>query len=141
MSNLSNSLAAGLDGIPSILINKYAESHSGPLATIFKQSCKFGCLPDRLKLQLILPQHKADAIKSKPSSCRPISWTSQISKLMKKILKENIVKYLETHNLRDKFQFGFRSGRSCLASLLGYCEKILEVVEQGGNIDSLFLDF
>ena len=55
---------------------------------------------------------------------------------MKKILKENIVKHLKTHNLLDKFQFGFRSGRSCLASLLGYCEKILEVVEQGGNIDS-----
>ena len=48
---------------------------------------------------------------------------------------------MESNNLLGRFQFGFRNGRSCLASLLGYFEKILEQVENGGNIDSLFLDF
>ena len=31
--------------------------------------------------------------------------------------------------------------QSCLASLLDYYEKILEVLKNGGNVDSLFLDF
>ena len=137
----SNSLAAGIDGIPSILMKKCADSLSGPLSTILKQSYDLGYMPGILKLQLILPQHKSGALKSKPSSFRPISLTSQISKLMEKILKNNIISHLENNNLLGKFQFGFRSGRSCLASLLGYYEKILECVEDGGNIDSLFLDF
>ena len=141
MSNFSNSLAAGIDGIPSILMNKCSESLSGPLSILLQQSYELEFMPDRLKLQLILPQHKSGALKSKPSSYRPISLTSQISKLMEKIIKNNVINYLESNNLLGSFQFGFRAGRSCLASLLGYYEKILEVVEQGGNIDSLFLDF
>ena len=60
---------------------------------------------------------------------------------MEKIIKPNLIKHLESNNLLGKFQFGFRSGRSCLASLLGYYEKILEITENGGNVDSLFLDF
>ena len=141
MKNFSNSLAAGIDGIPSILMKKCADSLSGPFDIILKQFFDYGHMPKILKLQLILPQHKSGALKSKPGSFRPISLTSQVSKLMEKLLKSNIIHHLESNNLLGRFQFGFRSGRSCLASLLDYYEKILEIVENGGNVDSLFLDF
>ena len=136
MSKFSTSLAAGLDGIPSILINKCADL-SGPLSIILKQSYDLSYDPKRLKLQLVLPQQKSGSIKSKPSSFRPISLTSQLSKVMEKLLKPNIINHLDNNKLLGRFQFGFRNGRSCLASLLGHYEKILDIVENGGNVDSI----
>lgn len=112
-------------------------SLSGPLSIILKQSYDLSYDPKRLKLQLVLPQQKSGSIKSKPSSFRPISLTSQLSKVMEKLLKPNIINHLDNNKLLGRFQFGFRNGRSCLASLLGHYEKILDIVENGGNVDSI----
>ena len=56
-------------------------------------------------------------------------------------MKENKIKYLENNNILGRYQFEFGIWRSCLASLLGYHKKNQEFVEQGGKIDSLFLNF
>ena len=120
LKEFSNSLAAGIDGIPSILMKKCADSLSGPLTLILKQSYDLGYLPGILKLQLILPQHKSGSLKSKPSSFRPISLTSQISKLMEKILKNNIISHLEDNNLLTRKQHGLRKRKSCISQLLDH---------------------
>ena len=94
MAGFSKSLAAGIDGIPSLLMNKCSDSLSDPLTIILKQCYDLGLMSERLKLQLILPQHKSGSLKTKPSSFQPISLCSQISKLIEKIIKDNIILHL-----------------------------------------------
>ena len=49
--------------------------------------------------------------------------------------------FLESNGLLGQFQFGFRKGRSCLSSMLEYYDKIVQSVEAGINVDSVYLDF
>ena len=49
--------------------------------------------------------------------------------------------FLESNGLLGQFQFGFRKGRSCLSSMLEYYDKIVQSVEAGFNVDSVYLDF
>ena len=48
---------------------------------------------------------------------------------------------METNNLFNKNQHGFRGGRSCLSQLLSHYERILQFLEEGSNVDVIYLDF
>ena len=72
---------------------------------------------------------------------RPVSLTSQCSKLMESIIRDEIVQYLEANQLLKDSQHGFRSGRSCLTNILVFLDKITEWVDQGEMVDVVFLDF
>ena len=141
LKTMPQTLAAGIDGIPAILLNKCYDSLAKPVTMLWRTSYESGKDPDRLKTALILPYYKSGAKKSSPSGYRPISLTSQLSKVFEKLLKDVIVNFLEANDLLGQFQFGFRKGRSCLASMLEYYDKIIQSVENGVNVDSIYLDF
>ena len=46
-----------------------------------------------------------------------------------------------TNNLLSSFQHGFVHGRSCTTQLLAVLDKWTEAIEQGENIDAIYLDF
>ena len=41
----------------------------------------------------------------------------------------------------NKNQHGFRSGRSCLTQLLAHHDNIISLLEDGMNVDVVYLDF
>ena len=48
---------------------------------------------------------------------------------------------MNDHNLFNENQHGFRSGRSCLSQLLEQFDTILDIIEDNGNVDVIYLDF
>ena len=38
-------------------------------------------------------------------------------------------------------QHGFRSGRSCLSQLLNHYDNVIKLLEEGYNVDVVYLDF
>ena len=48
---------------------------------------------------------------------------------------------MERHNLFNPSQHGFRFGRSCLSQLIANYDRILELLEKGGNVDVVYIDF
>ena len=56
-------------------------------------------------------------------------------------MKNQIVEYLDKHKVIRDSQFGFRKGRSCQLNLLAYLEKITRAIDEGHNIDIIYLDF
>ena len=48
---------------------------------------------------------------------------------------------MNTNDLFNKNQHGFRSGRSCLSQLLEHLDQITDILEEGGNVDVVYLDF
>jgi hypothetical protein len=49
--------------------------------------------------------------------------------------------YLDSKNSLNKNQHGFRKGRSCLSQLLAHHDNIMNLIEQGYNVDVVYLDF
>ena len=48
---------------------------------------------------------------------------------------------MNVNNLFNENQHGFRSGRSCLSQLLEHLDQIIDILEDGGNVDVIYLDF
>ena len=113
---------------------------SYPLTVLFKKSLAEGVVPEDWKRANVSPIYKKGN-KNIAENYRPVSLTSQCSKLMESIIRDEIVQYLEANQLLKDSQHGFRTGRSCLTNILVFLDKITEWVDQGEMVDVVFLDF
>ena len=141
IDKLSVNAAAGPDGVPAILLKKCKESLSHPLVLLWNKSLVTGEIPDIYRLAHITPIHKAGSSRSSPENYRPVSLTSHLIKTFERVIKKKLQNFLEvTLALADQ-QHGFRERRSCLSQLLSHYEDILRGLEDGHNVDTIFLDF
>jgi retron-type reverse transcriptase len=79
--------------------------------------------------------------KNSPGNYRPVSLTSNICKIMERIIKDDIVNFLEKNQLIFNSQHGFRNKRSCLTNLLEFVEHVAEELDKGEPVDVIYLDF
>ena len=133
--------APGQDCMPAILLHKCAESLVEPLKTIMKKSLKNSDIPDLWKEAVITPIYKGKGNKTDPAQYRPISLTSQIIKLLERILRVYILWYLAANDVFPDSQHGFRPNRSTVSQLLEQYEEILEALSSQSNIDIIMLDY
>lgn len=72
---------------------------------------------------------------------RPISFTSLSCKVIEHILYSEVIGNMITNNLLIKEQHGFRKGFSCTTQLVEFYHDLASDVDEGGQIDFIFLDF
>ena len=61
--------------------------------------------------------------------------------IYEKVIRNRLANHLDNNNSFNKNQHGFRKGRSCLTQLLAHHDNILNQLEQGYNVDVVYLDF
>ncbi len=140
IDELKPSAASGPDGIPAILLIKCKESLAAPLTVFWNECMRTSHIPQSLKNSIITPLHKGGS-KSEASNYRPIALTSHIIKIYEKVIRKRLTQYLESTDGLNKNQHGFRSGRSCLTQLLAHYDNIINLLEDGHNVDVIYLDF
>ena len=133
--------APGQDCLPPIFLHKCASSLVNPLKIIMKKSLKNSDIPDSWKEAIITPIYKGKGEKSDPAQYRPISLTSQIIKLLERILRSYLIQYLEANSAFPDSQHGFRPNRSTVTQLLEQYESILDALSTQSNIDIIMLDY
>ena len=62
-------------------------------------------------------------------------------KIFERVMRKNLVHYLEDNNLLSNKQHGFRKGRSCLTQLLKHYDKILNNYLNNAETDVIYLDY
>ena len=132
--------AAGPDGFPSIMLKQCSKQLAPAFCKLFNVSFNTGQVPKSFKLAKIVPIHKGGD-KKVPKNYRPVALTSHLSKAMEKIIRKQIISYLENNCLIDPNQHGFRRGHSTLSQLLSHTEEIIERIEDDSTVDVLYLDF
>jgi hypothetical protein len=142
IQSLSGSSCPGPDGLPVKLFKRCVESLLTPLRLLFSGSLSSGYIPPELKEAVIVPIYKGGG-KEKPANYRPVSLTSNFIKILEKLVKSELVDYLENNNLFNESQHGFRSGRSCLSALIDIFDQILldTSCAPKEGVDSIYLDF
>ena len=133
-------LPGGPDGIPAILLKEAKDELSIPLAIIWQKFFKTGEIPDIFKKAHITPILKPGAPRSHQSSYRPVSLTSHLVKTFERVVKSALQNFMEVTMAFNDNQHGFRSQRSCLSQLLKHYNDIIKAMEEGGNIDTIYLD-
>ena len=99
-----------------------------------------GVIPDDWKTANVTALFKR-AKKSDPGNYPPISLTSQVSKILEKLITKELVDYLEINNLLYASQHGFRYKRSCLTNLLDFLEHAVSKLDKNGSCRCTLLRF
>lgn len=131
--------APGQDCLPPVFLHKCVNSLVKPLKSIMKKSLKDADIPQIWKEALITPIYKGKGDETDPAQYRPISLTSQIIKLLERIIRSYLIQYLEVNGVFPNSQHGFRPNRSTVAQLLEQYEAILLGTQS--NIDIIMLDY
>ena len=140
IKELSNTAGAGPDGMPAILLKKCKEGYAKALKILWQECYDRGLTPTCLKMAYIIPIHKG-GVKSVAANFRPVALTSHLVKLFEKVVRGKIVRFMDENMKFNDNQHGFRSGRSCLSELIAHYDNILELLEQGIPVDTVYLDF
>ena len=124
ISNLSSSTASGPDQTAYPLLKHLPEPAQLLLLSLFNRSWHSHTFPSCWKPTTIIPIHKPGKPTSSPSSFRPISLTSCISKLFERLILSRLTFHLESNHLLSTCQAGFRPGRSSLDQILTLSQSI-----------------
>ena len=108
------------------------------LSNIMRSTMDSGSIPSILKSAYITPIHKGES-RSEPENFRPVSLTSHLVKTFERLIRKQLVSYLERNKLMDDSQHGSRAGRSTLSQLLEHQDEILKDLEEGNNVDAVYL--
>lgn len=140
LRKLQNSKSPGVDGLSNDFIKLAGKFIVPYLVTIFNVSLKLGKVPREWKEAIVAPIFKGGG-RGKVSNYRPISLTSLVCKIMERVIHNRIKDIVEDRGGISDNQHGFRKGFSCETQLLGFVEDLSEVMDNGGRVDAVFLDF
>jgi len=111
-----------------------------PLSLHFQHSFDTGTLPADWKTGNIVPIFKKGD-RTDRANYRPVSLTSVPCKIMESIIKDKLMRFLESNDLLCKEQHGFHSGRSCLTNLLETFENWTKALDEGYGLNVVYLDY
>ena len=140
LAKLRSDKAAGADAMSPWLLKEVHDLLVTPISILLRKSLDDGEVPDDWKIANVSPIFKK-GVKSQTSNYRPVSLTSQVSKVIESVLRDAIVSHLETNELIRDSQHGFRKGRSCLTNLLVFLDKVTKYIDDGYSVDVIYLDF
>ncbi|BHF69825.1 hypothetical protein SprV_0301287200 [Sparganum proliferum] len=137
---LKEAKSPGPDEIPAKLLKELATELAEPLCLLSQASLDEGRLPPEWKTAWISPIHKSGS-RASANNYRPVSLTSICCKVMKRIIKRELMRFLEQHHLLSNAQHGFRRGRSCLTNLLYCLEQWTRAIDEGNVVHVAYIDF
>ena len=107
--NLDLSKASGPDCIPVVVPKNCELEHSYILAELFNKCLQESCFPDSWKASSVVPVFKNVGEKSAAKNYYPVSLLSVVSKVLEKLVNNEIVDHLGKCGLFSNSQYGFRS--------------------------------
>jgi Endonuclease-reverse transcriptase/Reverse transcriptase (RNA-dependent DNA polymerase) len=137
---LKNGKSVGMDGIANELVKLAGKSILPYLEVIINLTFRTGKLPKDWKESLVVPIFKGGE-RGKLTNYRPVSLTSAICKIVERVIDGRIKKKLEEKGGLKEAQHGFRKEHSCETQLLGFVSDLAEVLDKGGRVDAVFLDY
>ena len=138
LSNLDPSKVSGIDSINPALLKYCAESLTIPIQYLFTLSLRTQSLPQEWRTHCIVPVFKSGD-NSLVNNYRPISLLCIVSKVLEKIIFQNLFDFL--YNRLSVYQFGFVPGRSCLQQLLSSTHELYLAKSLHCDADAIYLDY
>ena len=140
LSGLNAGKASGPDGINGRILKENAHLLAPIFKQLFDKSLQEHTLPYQWKEANVVALFKKGKKKS-PNNYRPVSLTAIVCKSMEKMIKDEMMKFLEENGLIHKDQHAFRGGRSCCTQLLEVMEVWTKWFDLGLPWDAIYTDF
>uniref|UniRef100_A0A3B5R9A6 Reverse transcriptase domain-containing protein n=1 Tax=Xiphophorus maculatus TaxID=8083 RepID=A0A3B5R9A6_XIPMA len=108
----------GKDGVCYVMLKDFKYSSLTVILKLFNLIWMTGRIPVEWKQSVIIPILKPGKNATDPSNYRPIALTSQLGKIMEKIVTDRLYYFIESKNKFCPFQSGFRKGRNTMDAVL-----------------------
>lgn len=136
---MSNSMSKDIHNLQAALIKKYQSCMLEPITYLINLSVKTKTFPESWKTATITPVYKSGD-KDIASNYRPIAILPVVSKVLEKIVAEQLVEYLESNQLLHPQQFGFRPKYSTETATCYLLERVKGLLDKGHVVRAVFLD-
>ena len=139
LQGLVSTKATGHDSCPARLIKIAAPVIAGPLTYLINLSLNTGVFPQSWKKARVTPIHKGGDIKE-PSNFRPISVLPIFSKILERAVFEQLYNYMNSNQLLNTNQSGFRPLHSTSTALINITDDWLSSFDHGELVGVVMLD-
>ena len=140
LKSVNPTKSPGPDNIHPRVLKELSDELSIPLQIVFESSLEDGEIPDDWREASISAIFKKGK-RSLASNYRPVSLTSTICKIFETLIRDHIIKHMDSEDLFSNRQFGFMGGRSTSLQLLRVLEDWTKILDEGGLIDCIYMDF
>lgn len=138
LKGLDSSGGPGSDGIAPFFIRECCLELCTPLTILFNRSLSDGILPHIWKEAHIIPIFKK-GLKTKVENYRPISILNIFSKVLEKLVYNNIYQLIVRGI--PSAQHGFVKGRSTTTNLTEFVSFVTSSMDKGSQVDVIYTDF
>lgn len=129
IDSLKTKNSSGHDNISTRLLKHIKTDLLQPLCFIFNQSISTGIFPDSLKIAKVSPIFKKGD-SSSLDNYRPISLLPACSKVLEKILHNQLMAYFTENKLFFEHQYGFRPKHSTELAAVELVDKLLHFMDK-----------
>ena len=137
--DLQSKKSEDLDGLSTNFVKQIISLILAPLSFVFNLSISLGQIPTQLKTAKVIP-----VFKSGDPLCmdnyRPISLLSVFSKILEKIVCNRLTSFLETNNLINSNQFGFRKKHSTFHPIIHLLNNVTTASNSNKYSIAIFCD-
>lgn len=110
-----------------------------PLPYLIIKSITQGIFPKEFKLAKVIPIYKTDNVQQ-IHNYRPISILPFFSKVMEKLVADYMMDFIDTNNILNNNQFGFRKGHSTSHAVITLVERVSTALDTGKIVVGVFVD-
>ena len=139
VDQLKPNKSAGHDKIGNLIIKRVSDEIVKPLTCIFNLSLSTGIVPENLKVAKVIPIYKKDDA-AVFSNYRPVSLLPCFSKILERLVFNKCVDYINSHEILNDKQFGFRQKHSTFMAIAQLVDKVNTAVEKNETTIGIFLD-
>ena len=139
LNSLKNT-APGPDRITNSMIKSLHPSYKDELFSIYSQSLATGDVPKLFKIGHVIPIIKPNKPKEDCASYRPITLLSCLGKFLEKIIQRRLEHFVETNNILQTNQCGFRPGKETCDILLQLKDNIYDAIQQKKYLACMYVD-
>lgn len=132
--------AQGVDRISRDMVLLTLPHTLGIITNIINQSIATCTFPSQWKTALVRPIPKNNN-PNEPKDLRPISLLPYLSKILERVVFNQLSRYCESQGILPKLQSGFRKGRSTTTALLDVVDNILSFQDSGMATILVLLDY
>ena len=135
------SKSCDLDPVPTWLVKDCLEELAPPLTSIINKSLCRASVPEPLQRAVVMPTIKdPNGDLDLLSNYRPVSNIAFVSKVLEKVVLNQMNDYLLKNDLLNANQSGYRTGHSCETLLAGMFDDLLKELDSGKVAALMLLD-
>ena len=139
LRGLKNTKSCGVDYIDTAIVKLVAEDILAPLTHVINLSIQSSTFPSMWKQAKVIPLLKKGDPHI-PKTYRPVALLPILSKVLERVVYNQLVKYLDTEQIIHQNHHGSRQGHSTATALIQLYDRWVDDIDSGNMVGVMMVD-